>query len=115
MKYLILAGAALLLVACSAEPGSEKWCAEKKEQPKSEWSAADAGTYAKNCLIDGMEVGSERWCEKMSEKPKGDWTADEATSHGMLDWPEPIADGKIDLDRYGYRGALDHILWSEPL
>ena len=24
-------------------------------------------------------------------------------------------DGKIDLDRFGYRGALDHILWSEPL
>jgi uncharacterized metal-binding protein YceD (DUF177 family) len=24
-------------------------------------------------------------------------TADEAVSHGMLDWPEPIDDGKIDL------------------
>jgi len=24
-------------------------------------------------------------------------TADEAASHGMLDWPEPIDDGKIDL------------------
>ena len=24
-------------------------------------------------------------------------------------------DGKIDLERYGYRGALDHILWSDPL
>ena len=23
--------------------------------------------------------------------------------------------GKIDLDRYGYRGALDHLLWGEPL
>jgi methylated-DNA-protein-cysteine methyltransferase-like protein len=23
-------------------------------------------------------------------------------------------DGRIDLDRYGYRGALDHILWSDP-
>jgi hypothetical protein len=81
MKYLMLASTAVLLVACSAEPGSEKWCAEKKEQPKSEWSAADAGTYAKNCLIDGMEVGSEKWCKKLAEKPKGDWTADEATSY----------------------------------
>ena len=23
--------------------------------------------------------------------------------------------GRIDLDRYGYRGALDHLIWSEPL
>ena len=23
--------------------------------------------------------------------------------------------GQIDLDRYGYRGALDHLIWSEPL
>ena len=81
MKHFILASAALLLAACIAEHGSEKWCAAKKEQPKSEWSAADAGTYAKHCLIDGMEVGSEKWCEKLSEKPKGDWTGDEAASY----------------------------------
>ena len=81
MKFLVLASTALLLAACSAEPGSEKWCAQKEEQSKSEWSVADVGTYAKNCVIDGMEVGSERWCEKMSEKPKGDWTADEAASY----------------------------------
>ena len=24
-------------------------------------------------------------------------------------------DGRIDLERYGYRGALDTLLWSEPL
>jgi len=81
MKYLILASTALLLVACSAEPGSEKWCAEKKEQPKSEWSAADAGTYAKNCLIEGTEVGSEDWCEDLAGKPKGDWTATETKTY----------------------------------
>lgn len=23
--------------------------------------------------------------------------------------------GKIDLERFGYQGALDHLLWSEPL
>lgn len=22
--------------------------------------------------------------------------------------------GKIDLDRFGYRGALDHLLWGDP-
>lgn len=24
-------------------------------------------------------------------------------------------DGRVDLDRFGYRGALDQLLWSEPL
>ena len=80
-KYLILDSTALLLDACSAEPGSEKWCAKKAEHPKSEWTAADAGTYAKHCVIDGMEVGSEKSCTKLAEKPKGDWTADEAASY----------------------------------
>ena len=81
MKYFVLASIVLFFAACSADPGSERWCADKKEQPKSEWSVADAGTYAKNCVIDGMEVGSDRWCENLSEKPKGDWTADEAASY----------------------------------
>jgi len=81
MKHLLFALTFMLLAACSPEPGTERWCAEKEEQPKSQWTAADAGTYAKNCLIDGMEVGSERWCKKLAEKPKGDWTADEATTY----------------------------------
>ena len=81
MKYSILAATFLLLAACAADPGSESWCAEKEEQPKSQWSAADAGTYAKHCVINGMEVGSEKWCKKLDEKPKGDWTADEAASY----------------------------------
>lgn len=81
MKTLVLAVTVLVLAACSAEPGSEKWCAQKKEQPKTEWSVADAGTYAKNCVIEGMEVGSEKWCKDMDKTPKGDWTADEAASY----------------------------------
>ena len=81
MKHLILASAALLFIACSAEPGTEKWCTEKEEQPKVEWSARDAATYARNCVIEGMEVGSDKWCKDLSEKPKGDWTADEAATY----------------------------------
>jgi hypothetical protein len=77
----MLAAAIGLLTACSAEPGSEKWCAMKKEQPKSEWSASDAATYTKNCLIEGMAVGSEDWCRKLEDRPKGEWTADEAASY----------------------------------
>lgn len=77
---MVLAGF-LALGACTAEPGSESWCAEKKAQSKSEWSASDLATYTKNCLIDGTSVGSKDWCEGMSAKPKGEWTAEEATTY----------------------------------
>jgi len=79
---LILIGITLVaLGACSVEPGSEQWCATKKEQPKSEWSMDDATTYAKHCLLESSKVGSEAWCEKIKEKPKSDWTGDEAASY----------------------------------
>ncbi len=81
MKVLMVLAGVLLLSACSAEPGSEKWCAAKKDQPKSEWTASDLGTYTKNCLIDGTAVGSKDWCEGMSETPKGEWTADDTASY----------------------------------
>jgi hypothetical protein len=81
MKRILVIISIVLLSACSAEPGSEKWCAAKKEQPKSEWTASDAGTYTKNCLIDGSAVGSDDWCEDLSGKDKGDWTTDESKSY----------------------------------
>lgn len=81
MKRILAIGSIVLLSACAAEPGSEKWCASMKEKPKSDWSASDAKTYAKSCLIEGMAIGSEEWCEDLSKKPKGEWTADEAASY----------------------------------
>jgi len=81
MKRVLAITSMLLLAACSAEPGSEKWCAAKKEQPKTEWSGSDVATYTKNCLIDGTEVGSEDWCEDLAGKPKGDWTATETKTY----------------------------------
>ena len=81
MKNLVILFGALILSACAAEPGSEKWCEAKKEQAKSEWTGSDAATFAKNCIIDGMEVGSESWCEDLAGKPKADWTASEASSY----------------------------------
>lgn len=81
LRPLLLAAVALTVAACSAEPGSERWCEAKKEQPKSEWSLDDATTFASHCLIDSLTVGSEAWCENMKEKPKGDWTADQAASY----------------------------------
>lgn len=80
MRFLIL-GALCCLAACSAEPGSEAWCEAKAGQPKLEWTAADAATYARNCIIEGAEVGSQEWCEDLAAKPKGEWTANEAKSY----------------------------------
>lgn len=81
MRKFLVIGSIVLLGACSAEPGSERWCKQKSEQPKSEWSSSDALTYTRNCLIDGTEVGSESWCEDLAEKPKGEWTADESATY----------------------------------
>lgn len=81
MRTFLLIVSLLMLGACAAEPGSEKWCKQKEEQPKSEWSMTDASTYAKNCLIDGMAIGSQEWCEDLEEKPKGEWTAKETASY----------------------------------
>lgn len=78
---IFLIGCTLLVAACSVEPGSEKWCEQKKEQPKSEWSSSDALTYTRNCLIEGTAVGSEGWCKDLEEKPKGEWTANETATY----------------------------------
>ena len=81
MKRILIIACVLLIAACADEPGSEKLCAAKKEQSKSDWSASDAATYAKNCLFDGTAVGSEDWCKDMSDTPKGEWTAEDTASY----------------------------------
>lgn len=81
MRPILIAGAALLLTACSAEPGSEKWCQQKKEQSKTEWSSSDAMTFASKCLLESTTVGSRAWCEDLADKPKGEWTANDTASY----------------------------------
>lgn len=49
--YAFVLGSMLLLSGCSAEIGSELWCAEMKEKPKGEWTANEATDYAKHCLL----------------------------------------------------------------
>lgn len=78
--FTVLATIALL-TACSDEPGSRAWCDDKKAQPKSEWTADDAMTFARHCVFDGSSVGSEEWCAALDEKDKGDWSANEATDY----------------------------------
>jgi len=55
MKILMLVVLALLLQpllsACSAEPGSESWCHDMKEKPKSDWTMHDTETFMKHCVL----------------------------------------------------------------
>ncbi|WP_241505923.1 DUF3012 domain-containing protein [Parahaliea mediterranea] len=73
--------ATLALAACSDKPGSKGWCDSKKDQPKSEWTADDAVTFASHCVFEATTVGSEAWCESLAEKPKGDWSSNEAADY----------------------------------
>lgn len=61
-----VASTVLALAACTAEPGSERWCSAKKEQSKTEWSIQDAATLAAHCLIDDTTVGGEAWCKRLA-------------------------------------------------
>ena len=81
MKRTLIIASILTLAACTNDPGSEKWCVAQGEMSKSDWTASDAATYAKNCLIDGMAIGSKDWCEDLNDKPKGEWTGDEAKAY----------------------------------
>ncbi|TGD75876.1 DUF3012 domain-containing protein [Mangrovimicrobium sediminis] len=67
-----------LLAACSPEPGSHAWCEAKSEQAKTEWTASDAATFARNCLFDDTEIGSEAWCKRLEDTPKGEWSGNDA-------------------------------------
>lgn len=52
MKYsLLLVALLVFLNACSAEVGSDSWCADMKEKPKADWSSNDAGSFAKHCVF----------------------------------------------------------------
>ena len=50
---IILSGLFLLtLSGCAPEVGSEKWCAKMKEKSKTDWTAGEAGDYAKHCIFE---------------------------------------------------------------
>ena len=79
---IAMAIAALVLAAgCADEPGSEGWCEAMKAKSKSDWSADDAVTFTKHCVLESQTIGSETWCENLKEKPKADWSANEATDY----------------------------------
>jgi Protein of unknown function (DUF3012) len=59
MKIVLLATSLIFLTACTAEPGSERWCKSQKEIDKSEWTGNDAKTYAKHCVREGSAIDAK--------------------------------------------------------
>ncbi len=79
LRTALLITSVSLIAACGgSEPGTEKWCAAKKEEPKSQWTMEDGKVYAQKCLIDGAAIGSEEWCAKSKDKDKDELTMEEA-------------------------------------
>ena len=48
---LLLATIFALSLAGCTKVGSEAWCADMKEKPKGDWSANEAGDFAKHCVF----------------------------------------------------------------
>ncbi|WPD20724.1 MAG: DUF3012 domain-containing protein [Candidatus Electrothrix aestuarii] len=48
---VVLAGVAIMLSGCPAQVGSERWCQNMRDKPKSDWSAGEAVDFAKHCII----------------------------------------------------------------
>ncbi|MCI5158277.1 MAG: DUF3012 domain-containing protein [Candidatus Electrothrix sp. AUS1_2] len=48
---VVLVGAALMLSGCPAQVGSERWCQNMREKPKTDWTAGEAVDFAKHCII----------------------------------------------------------------
>lgn len=48
---ILLSVSVLFLAGCSAEVGSDQWCADMKEKPKGEWTANEATDFTKHCLL----------------------------------------------------------------
>ena len=42
---------ALFLTACSPEVGSDAWCKDMAEIPKGDWTANEAGEFARSCVF----------------------------------------------------------------
>jgi len=54
MRKIILIAALVsiaFLAGCKPEVGSKAWCEAMDEKPKGDWTANEAGEYAKNCVF----------------------------------------------------------------
>lgn len=55
MKKLLSTSFILILLAafsgCSAEPGTKAWCDNMGNKDKGKWTAEEAATFTKHCVI----------------------------------------------------------------
>lgn len=55
MKIVLTTLAAALMSltfsACTPEPGTKAWCDNMKQKEKGKWTAEEAGTFAKHCVM----------------------------------------------------------------
>lgn len=56
MNRTLILVAALALGACAPKVGSERWCKSMEDKPKGEWSANDAASFTKHCVL-GIKPG----------------------------------------------------------
>ncbi len=91
-------------------------------------------TYGEVARLAGMSRAARRVAQAMRRAPRGrnlPWHR-VVNAQGRISLPAESAGyqrqkrrreeegvvfvkGSINLDRFGYQGALDHLLWSEPL
>jgi methylated-DNA-protein-cysteine methyltransferase-like protein len=91
-------------------------------------------TYGEVARLAGMNRWARRVSRAMRRAPKSmnlPWHR-VVNAQGRISFPEDstgyrrqlekleaegveFKNGRIDLDRFGYRGALDNLIWSEPL
>jgi hypothetical protein len=50
-KLFLTAAVTTLLVACTPEVGTEKWCEMMDDKPNCDWSVNEATDYAKHCVM----------------------------------------------------------------
>lgn len=90
-------------------------------------------TYGEVARLAGMSRAARRVAQAMRRAPRGmklPWHR-VVNAQGKISLPPDspgyrrqrdrleqegvvFLNGKIDLDKFGYRGALDHLLWSDP-
>ena len=90
-------------------------------------------TYGEVARLAGMSRAARRVSQAMRRAPRGmklPWHR-VVNAQGKISFPPDspgyvrqkdlletegvvFLNGRIDLDRFGYRGALDHLLWGDP-
>lgn len=91
-------------------------------------------TYGEVARLAGMSRAARRVSQALRRAPRGlklPWHR-VVNAQGKISFPEDSSGyqeqkdrleregvvflkGKIDLDRFGYQGALDNLLWGEPM